>query len=529
VRALAAGSARTGSPASRGHLRIRFSLFDTIWALGSPVIALALREAPIVSIDGSVYILISLAFSLVAYSAFRLHDGVSRFFSVPEAWNVVRAVACAELMTCILLFTLTRLDNIPRSTVLIHALILCAGLIAIRASARLRETDSGSDLRQAHDGVEHVIMIGSTKLTFLFVKFLAAYCPGQRRVIGVLDGSAGMAGRTVSGIRIVGPPHQLQPIIDEFAEHGIGTDRVVVGGDEDLLPEETLKEVQRVCAQRQIPLDFVPKLVGLTELETRAKPKTKTTIDVTPSVVLSPYFKWKYAVDFVGAATLLVLYAPILIIAGGLALVDVGWPMVFWQQRLGAGGRSFVIYKLRTLRPPFDQLGRPIPENKRLSWVGTLLRRTRLDELPQLFNVLVGDMSLIGPRPLLPRDQPANPSVRLMIRPGISGWAQVNGGTLLTASEKDALDEWYVQNASFWFDLRVIMMTLRVMVWGQCRPHAEMAARQCMRITNEPPAPAAPQSIGEPVLGASPDLLVLRSLSRNAETISGEAGELVVR
>jgi lipopolysaccharide/colanic/teichoic acid biosynthesis glycosyltransferase len=486
---------RTGSPASRGNLRIRFSLFDTIWALGSPIIALAIRDAQILSIDGSVYCLISLAFSLLAYSAFRLHDGVSEFFSVKDAWNVVRAVACAELMTCILLFTFTRLDNIPRSTPLIHALILCAGLIAIRAFARLQETDRGSDLHHAHDGVEHVIMIGSTKLTFLFAKFLAAYCPGQRRVIGLLDGNPDVTGRTVSGIRIVGLPDQLQPIIDEFAEHGIRTDRVVVGGDEDLLSEETLKEVQRVCTQRQIPLDYVPKLVGLTALEPRAKPQASTTINLPPCIELSAYFKWKYTVDFVSTVTILILYAPFLILAGGLALVDVGWPIVFWQQRLGAGGRPFVIYKLRTLRPPFDQLGRPIPESERLSWVGTLLRRTRLDELPQLFNVLVGDMSLIGPRPLLPRDQPANPNVRLMIRPGITGWAQVSGGTLLSPSEKNALDEWYVRNASFWLDLRIIMMTLRVMIWGQRRPDVApdeaMAPRQYLHTANELPALAA--------------------------------------
>jgi lipopolysaccharide/colanic/teichoic acid biosynthesis glycosyltransferase len=273
----------------------------------------------------------------------------------------------------------------------------------------------------------------------------------------------------------------------------MSTDRVVVGGDEDILPEETLKEVQRVCAQRQIPLDFVPRLVGLTALETRARPQTEAKINATPCVVLSPYFKWKHAVDFVSAATILILYSPYLIIAAGLALVDVGWPIVFWQQRLGAGGRSFVIYKLRTLRPPFDQLGQPFPENERLSWVGTLLRRTRLDELPQLFNVLVGDMSLIGPRPLLPRDQPANPSVRLMVRPGITGWAQVNGGTLLTASEKDAFDEWYVQNASLRLDLRIIMMTLRVMIWGQRRPHEAMAAHQHLRTTTTRPVLTAPQ------------------------------------
>jgi hypothetical protein len=91
-------------------------------------------------------------------------------------------------------------------------------------------------------------------------------------------------------------------------------------------------------------------------------------------------------------------------------------------------------------------------------------------------------MSLIGPRPLLPRDQPANPSIRLSIRPGITGWAQVNGGTLLTASEKDALDEWYMRNASWWLDFRIIVMTLMVMIRGQRRTDAELLRAQSARL-----------------------------------------------
>ncbi len=465
---------RIGSPASRGHFRLRFSLFDTVWALGSPIIALAIREANILSIEGLLYCCISLAFTLIAYSAFRLHDGVSRFFSVNEAWAVVKAVACAELMTCAVLFTFTRLDNIPRSIPLIHALTLCAGLIAVRALARLRESDGGVRRREA--GIEHVIMIGSTRLTFLFVKFLAAYCPGRRRVIAVLD--SGMIGRMVGGIRIVGPPEHLQPIIDEFAEHGISTDRVVVGGDEDLLPEQTLSEIRRLCERRRIALDFVPKLVGLSTLPAKAEREPVAALGA--AMELSAYFRWKYAIDFVVALIAVGLTAPLLIIAGALALLDVGSPMVFWQQRLGARGRTFVIYKIRTLRPPFDQLGQPFPETRRLSWVGRLLRRTRLDELPQLLNVLVGDMSLVGPRPLLPRDQPDNPSVRLMVRPGITGWAQVNGGTLLTPSEKDRLDEWYVRNASFWLDLRIVVRTLRVVFFGQRRSARAMTIERAV-------------------------------------------------
>jgi lipopolysaccharide/colanic/teichoic acid biosynthesis glycosyltransferase len=299
---------------------------------------------------------------------------------------------------------------------------------------------------------------------------LAVYRPGQWRVIGLLDRDADMSRRTIFGIQVIGSPDHLQVIIDELAEHGMDTDLVVVGGDEDLLPEDTLTEVQRVCEQREIPLEFVPKIFNLDAIKLRTKVKATRPINLAAAPVLSPYFKWKYAIDFAAAGLMLVLGVPFLILAGALAILDVGWPIVFWQQRLGLGGRSFTIWKIRTLRPPFDQFGEAVPEQKRQSWVGFWLRRLRLDELPQLANVLVGDMSLIGPRPLLLRDQPTNPTVRLAIRPGMTGWAQVNGGTLLTPSEKDALDEWYVRNASFWLDLRIMMMTLRVMIWGQRRP-----------------------------------------------------------
>jgi lipopolysaccharide/colanic/teichoic acid biosynthesis glycosyltransferase len=99
-----------------------------------------------------------------------------------------------------------------------------------------------------------------------------------------------------------------------------------------------------------------------------------------------------------------------------------------------------------------------------------MLRATRLDELPQLLNVLFGDMSLIGPRPLLPEDQPANTAVRLSVRPGISGWAQVHGAELVGKEEKEKLDEWYVSHVSLWLDLRITMMTLKLMMKSHLSP-----------------------------------------------------------
>src|SRR5262249_58330541 len=113
-----------------------------------------------------------------------------------------------------------------------------------------------------------------------------------------------------------------------------------------------------------------------------------------------------------------------------VVLLDVGSPIFFWQRRVGIYGQGFHIHKFRTLKPAYDAQGQPHPSADRVSWAGALLRKFRLDELPQLLNVLVGDMSLIGPRPLLPHDQPSNAIARLMVRPGITGWAQVNGGKL---------------------------------------------------------------------------------------------------
>src|SRR5262249_25433627 len=150
--------------------------------------------------------------------------------------------------------------------------------------------------------------------------------------------------------------------------------------------------------------------------------------------------------DLVASGALIVLLSPVLVLAVLMVYFDVGRPILFWQERLGWKGRSFLIYKFRTLRAPFETDDETLNIRKP-SAIGRLLLATRIDELPQLFNVLLGDMSLIGPRPLLPEEQPSNISVRLSVRPGITGWAQLHGGKLITPEEKEKLDEWYVRNA----------------------------------------------------------------------------------
>lgn len=135
-----------------------------------------------------------------------------------------------------------------------------------------------------------------------------------------------------------------------------------------------------------------------------------------------------------------------------------------------------------------------MPSVRRISALGILLRKTHIDELPQLFNVLVGDMSLIGPRPLLPDDQPVNSSDRLLVRPGITGWAQVNGGKLVTPEEKGALDEWYIRHISPWLDLRIAMLTLRSLFIAERRSEEAISEAQSVRHTSYSMRPSSHRS-----------------------------------
>ena len=157
---------------------------------------------------------------------------------------------------------------------------------------------------------------------------------------------------------------------------------------------------------------------------------------------------------------------------------------MFWQQRVGYLGRPLRVYKFRTMRSLFDHKGQLNPEAERLSLLGRLLRRNHLDEILQLFNVLMGGMSLVGPRPLLPVDQPSDIRLRLQVRPGLTGLAQISGGTSLSVDEKSAIDEWYIRHASLWLDIKIILRTIWVMVRGNPRNYTQISEALAERQIN---------------------------------------------
>lgn len=166
--------------------------------------------------------------------------------------------------------------------------------------------------------------------------------------------------------------------------------------------------------------------------------------------------------DIVGALAGLLVFLPVLaLIALGIRL-QMGSPVLFLQMRPGLNGEPFRMVKFRTMRDARDAQGNPLPDSERMTRLGRFLRSSSLDELPELWNVLKGDMSIVGPRPLLMEYLPLYSSEqarRHEVRPGITGWAQINGRNAISWPEKFALDVWYVDNRSFLLDIKIIWLT----------------------------------------------------------------------
>ena len=171
----------------------------------------------------------------------------------------------------------------------------------------------------------------------------------------------------------------------------------------------------------------------------------------------------KPLLDFLGALVLVTAAMPIIAVLYILSRIFLGSPVFFRQPRPGLNGKIFTLYKFRTMTNEMDDNGELLPDEKRLHGFGLFLRRSSLDELPQLFNILKGDMSFVGPRPLLVEYLPLyspQQAKRHEVKPGITGWAQVNGRNAISWDEKFRLDVWYVDNQNFVLDIKIFWMTL---------------------------------------------------------------------
>ncbi|WP_434643728.1 sugar transferase [Thermoanaerobacterium thermosaccharolyticum] len=167
--------------------------------------------------------------------------------------------------------------------------------------------------------------------------------------------------------------------------------------------------------------------------------------------------------DFIISLILLIILVPLFFIIAVIVYITMGLPILYCQTRPGFKGKPFKIYKFRTMNNNKDKYGNFLSDEERITKIGKILRSTSLDELPELFNVLKGDMSLVGPRPLLMEylDYYTDEQMRRHdVKPGITGWAQINGRNNLSWEEKFELDVWYVDNWSIWLDIKILFLTI---------------------------------------------------------------------
>jgi FlaA1/EpsC-like NDP-sugar epimerase len=255
---------RTPLPTSCFARKILLSSWDAAWIAASPLLALYLRNGELAAQGGweavGIYWLITVGLSVIAIVAFRISDPMMRYFTVHDALDIYKAAAFAELLTCIALFAFTRLDGIPRSMPLIHGMMLATGLAAARML--FIRTNDDEPLEQRFS-TGRVVLIGADRATSFFIKLLNSYPPEQQRVIAVLDERPEMAGRVLSGVRILGAPDRLGAIIEEYAIHGVQVEKVVIVG-ENLVSRAALQEIQRVCGAHVIDVSFLPEILGVT-------------------------------------------------------------------------------------------------------------------------------------------------------------------------------------------------------------------------------------------------------------------------
>jgi len=308
---------------------------------------------------------------------------------------------------------------------------------------------------------DHALIVGANDFTVSYLKMLDAFNIDRTNLVAILDDNPRLYGRSLLGHPVIAPPHALSRILREYRVHGVEIERLLISANRPPESSSRWKGLVDVCENENVRPSFLSDVLGFQF--------NVSDVVIPPEAKSAPatgYGALKRGFDFLLSLAIAAALSPLIPIVVLGIVIDMGYPILFWQKRIGYQGQPFLIYKFRTLHPPFDRNGNFVDESRRSSRLGAFLRRTRLDETPQLWNVITGDMSFVGPRPLLPIDQPLATNVRLSVRPGVTGWAQVNGGRLVDPEEKGALDQWYVKNASFWLDLYIIWRTIGIVVLG---------------------------------------------------------------
>lgn len=377
-------------------------------------------------------------------------------------------------------FAANRLEGVARAVPLLQMvlmpLLMIGARVAYKSHHLWRRSASalsavGAPIRPA----ETVLLVGETALAELYVNCARRFADGEIFVAGLIARSvAPDRGRLIYGLPVHGAIDDIPHVIRQLAVHGVVVTRLIVAHDANELSHSETAGIERAALQQVLRVDYLADLLGFsasTDVARRAcepppSAVASATLLVAEIASRRPYWACKRGIDIAMAAALLILMAPVMLVTALGVAVSLGLPLLFWQYRPGRGGRAFRLYKFRSMRDVIATDGQPVPDDLRLTRFGRFIRATHLDELPQLVNVLKGEMSFVGPRPLIAAEQTTIPSARLLVRPGLTGWAQIKGGRALSIADKAALDLWYIRNASVLLDVRIVLATVRLMIHG---------------------------------------------------------------
>lgn len=406
-----------------------------------------------------------LVIAAVVFRMAGLHQNMWRYSSPRDLLAVAKAISLVTAVFVPGMFLLDRLDGISRSVLVIFWFVAFAGLASSRIIYGCIVNPGVSGIRRPKNRtLIRVLIIGNAQSSAAIIQALNAQLTDVVQVVGVI-GRPDDSGRVVHGVRILGGIESFPQIMASLDVSGFYPHQIVLG-DVDSQTHAWLE----ANLTNETGLGATIAASNLSELERLSYCEPAHLRLFAQVKDLAGYHRLKRLIDIAIASASLTLLFPMLALVTALTSLFHGSPVIFSQVRAGQYMREFKLIKFRTMREPFDRLGRILDDEKRITWLGAFLRNTRLDELPQLWNVLCGDMSVIGPRPLLRRDMPTQNNIlqeRYLVKPGITGWAQVNGGHQLSKNQKMALDLFYIRNASFALDVKILALTFRMMLRGE--------------------------------------------------------------
>lgn len=452
--------------------------FDLLCVCIALVAALYLRHGIPLIVEGKpedIYLplMVTLVSALVVFPLMRLHVTMWRHTSTSELADIIIAVGLVVLITNSSLFLISRLHMMPRSVPPMHWALAVGMMGGARVLVRKLLKSARDGINDTATAKQHVIVVGVCQTAELYLQFIKRIARDSIVVEGFVDSDVNLAGRMFQRHKVLGTPGQLPELLEQLRVHGVHIRQIVLARLIDDLPKEDKKILQAMKREGLIDLVHFAKHMGP---QIQPAPKTDTddfyqhmeAVEENAYVAPSGYYPYvKRAFDVTIGVALTLLLFPLIVLVCMIVALDVGFPLIFWQQRPGRHGKPFRLYKFRTMRHAGrrrdeDRLIHKSGDEMRTSITGKLLRRLRLDELPQLCHIITGTMSFVGPRPLLPEDQPIGGEIRLSIRPGVTGWAQIHGGDALSPEEKLVLDVWYIRHMSLLLDLRILLRSVIV-------------------------------------------------------------------